>query len=126
MFFQAAENSVADLFIPVVFQPLSEGGRLCANKGVLETVLGEMRVVLLKRGLSRLTSDCTMDSVSGILIFAPAGEVHQVPSGCVGWFLYDNKGAPINSVSEWQTKSFKRDLRADSLSRVVLEKAVLR
>lgn len=74
-FIQAAEYCAADLFLPACLRALAEVGRLCANEDVLVPGPNEMRVEVRRRGLLRAISDCMVDPVSAILVFASAGEV---------------------------------------------------
>lgn len=52
----------------------TDNGHPRANEEVLVLLTHKMRVEFLKRGVLRLISDCTVDPVSAILVFALASE----------------------------------------------------
>lgn len=57
--------------------------------------------------------------MAATIAFARLGGIDWAALNCVGWFLYDFADATIKSVPEWETKSLQRDLRGDSLPRVI-------
>lgn len=117
------EYGVASLFAPACLWALAEVSRLRANEAILVLLLSERRLTALKRGLSRLMSDCVIDAVSAILAFALVGDNEWAAPVCVGWLLCNSKNVAIFFVPEWQPKSLKRCLRGHALLGVACVKA---
>lgn len=82
-FIQPAGYGVADLFMPVPLQAITEGSRLRANDQVPLSPWSQMRANVLARGLSRLISDCAVDPVAAILAFAHLDEIDWTAPDCV-------------------------------------------
>lgn len=77
------------------------------------------RADVLKCGLLRFISDCTVDLVSATLDFARTCEIVRAESECEGSVPFEFKDAAIIFVSEWETMGLKWGLRGDAVCEVV-------
>lgn len=72
-FIQVSEYGVSNFFMPARLWALAEGGSVCLNEGVLVPLSRGMKANVIKRGLLRLISDCTVNPVSAFFALAGAG-----------------------------------------------------
>lgn len=82
-FILAADYGIADLLLPARLRALTDGDRYCANERVLVPLSSTIRADVLKRGLPRLNSDCTVDLVAAIVAFARLSKIDWAALDCV-------------------------------------------
>lgn len=116
---QGAEYGTADLFLPARLRALSEDGSTRANEEALPPLPCKMRDGIVKRGLLRIISDCTVDLVPAILAIAHAGEIDGPhPTVWTGACLTLQMRLSSLYLNGRQ-KNVKHGLRGDALSAVV-------
>lgn len=115
LFYPGGGNGIAELFMSVCLRALTANGQLGANDGVLVPLTSKMKAEVLNHGLSRLISDCSVDTLSAIVAFARAGEVHRAAPDVFGLLLYDFADAAIIFVPEWLTRGLKQSLHGETL-----------
>lgn len=125
-FIQAAAYEMNDPFLPFCLQALTDDRRLRANEGVIVLLPQEMTANILRRGLLRISSNCTVNSVAANLAFARAGKIDWNMRDRLGCFSLGFAEVTTILVVEWYATSSKRRCWDDRLPETVYLKVAPR